>query len=766
MLDQIAPDQQQAAPAPTPAPVQQQHGQQLDGTQQFYRNAVGSESISVPTSGTVSVDDPQRGVLANHLEALVSDRRNPDAAIVKFATDNGIMSPGLLLQLKFRKDNPTYNGTYKAEGFDHYERPMTTAEWALNNAGNSDAGTFAINAGMTFGDLGNGITGGALEHAFGDSARNRAVIDSLNREHPKSAVAGTIVGGLAGGIAVDRAVSQVAGKVASPLARAGIRLLGDVGSGAAQGAGAAPDGERADGAMLGAVIGTAANLGTRGLGKGMKALGSGNQAGQDVLDAATRLNAGTTDVADEIRPLPGHVSQGGPVAGAHALIEPTFAGGDIGGLRGATQRFQDNTGKALARTADSAAGGSASDLTTVAAQANDATNPGSLAAYRQDSKATTDAIYGRADSLAGGTALPATSTIAKLDELLAKSAATPGGIPGFDKLQSLRDQLAAQHWTVQGLRDLRTSFGDSLDASQRSAREAAKSLWPTLSRDIFDGLKKVGKTDAAKAYRAADQAYAERASNLDVIARIIGPNADLSADGVANRITAMSRTDYDKLGKAMSAIHPDQAAAIRGGLIDSLGAATAGEANPAAFNLNQFGTRWAKLTPQAKAALYSPQTVRDLDDLATLSAAQKNVQKLGNPSRTAFTRHKYAEAAAIAAGPVGWKALGGAAITGRILATPGVARALVGLAQNKGVQVVSRRLAEVARRNPASAAAIEGLVRHLNGEDVPAEPSQSPAILPPDPSFDTTQVHNPYADLPDDPVAAPYSPNPYEQQQQ
>lgn len=725
-------------PAPAPQQAQPQHAlpQQMDGTPMRYRNAANGEGVEVPTDGMKSIPTPERGHAAQQLSALVGDRRNSDAAIIQFAQHHGIFSPTLLLQLQFRKDHPDYNGAYRSEGFDHMEVPMTTGEKVYNEIGTSAPGVYVVNTGLAAGDLGNGITGGALEHAFGDADLNRAKVAAINAQHPTAATLGTITGSIAGGVAADKAVADVAGLASKPLIRAGVRVLGDAASGAAQGAGAAEDGSRMDGALLGAVINPVAGVVGRTVARPLGAAATGNPTGQEVLDAARRLSASGAP-EDAIQPLAGHVSNGGMMATLHALAEPSLVAGKIPGLHAATVNFEQNAGKALGRIADREAGGTAQELTTVAAQANDAANPGSLAAYAADSKQASDAIYGRASQLAGNTRLATPRTITALDVLIDRARETPGGIPGFEKLVQLREDLASSNWTVDGLRRLRTSFGDSLDSTQRSAREAANSLWPTLSQDISGGLRAAGKSDAAKAYRAADVAYAQRSANMDVITRVIGKEGDQSADQVANRIASMSKVEYNKLSQAMSAIHPDQAAQLRGGLIDSLGHPTAANADQG-FSLTSFGTRWAKLSDQAKAALYPPQTIRDLNDLATLSIAQKGIQRLGNTSGSATHLRNAGEVSAMTTAllvhPASLLAALPPAIGGKLLATPGVAKAMVALAQNKPLQVVTRRLSEVARRNPAAGPAIQMLVRNLSGNN----DGNASTLPPPDPAIATT----------------------------
>lgn len=231
----------------------------MDGTPQAYRAPASDQNMSVPTSGTISVADPARGALANRMEAMVGDRQQSDAAIVKFATDNGIMSPSLLAQLKFRRENPGYGGAYKATGFDHRDQPMTGTQSWMNWGANSAPGAAVLNAGLSFGELGNGVTGGALERVFGDPAQNRAVIAAINAQHPIAAALGTIAGGAIGAAGAEKAAVKAAEKLGPGMFGRGARAIApyaaDAAFGAAQGAGAAEDGSRLDGALLGAALG-------------------------------------------------------------------------------------------------------------------------------------------------------------------------------------------------------------------------------------------------------------------------------------------------------------------------------------------------------------------------------------------------------------------------------------------------------------------------------------------------------------------------------
>jgi hypothetical protein len=438
--------------------------------------------------------------------------------------------------------------------------------------------------------------------------------------------------------------------------------------------------------------------------------------GRAILDAADRLNVGAAP-DEEIRPLVAHTSNGGMGSNISAMAEPLILPGYVSGLRRSAHQFEENAGLARDRIANDAAGGSASDLTSVAARTNDAAQPGSLAAYEDASKQVSNSMYDHAGTLAGDTRLTTPRTINKIDNILARWREVPGGVAGSGQLADLREQLDGGNWTVDGLRRLRTSFGDGIDSNNRTVREAAKSIWPTLSQDITRGLQQRGLGDAAKAYRSADQNFAQRLQNVDLVKNVIG-DGTLSADQVAGRIQSMSRSDYDNLAKAISVASPDHQSAIRGALIDSLGKATAGtqDASGDRFSLNTFLTQWSKLSDQAKAATFSKQTTQDLNDLATLGGGLHPVTIL--PALTVW---------------------GG----GKLLASPGFARALVRSAESKSLEVFSRRLAEVARRQPAMANQILGFRDQvINGGSIPSatiqekgaptQPQQGP-IAPPMP---------------------------------
>lgn len=269
---------------------------------------------------------------------------------------------------------------------------------------------------------------------------------------------------------------------------------------------------------------------------------------------------------------------------------------------------------------------------------------------------------------------------------------------------------------MQSMRSLRTRFGRNFEAADGDVRGVAKQAWGRLTADVANSLRNQGAGDAARAWTRADQNYARHLGNRDIVSRVIG-DGSLTADQVSDRIGKMARSEYDALGSALRLMPASEANNVRGALVYSLGRATSSRQDGAErFSMETFATQWdrAKLSDHAKQAMFgsSPQTLRDLDDLARLANANRAFRSKGNPSRSGITVGNIATigaggagiASGVATATIPWATVAGAAALwggGRLLASPGVARALVSGSESRGIEVMARRLGEAARRNPA-----------------------------------------------------------------
>lgn len=620
------------------------------------------------------------------------------------------------------------------------------------------AGRGAIENTLGYGD------GKTMSQTYDETLnRDRQLLSDSEHYHPWATTGGQIAGNLAlAPLGGEVAAADTAGLAALKMAGEGAVYGGVYGFNSANGDLADRSSEAAKGALLGGVLGGTIGSAGRAVSGRIAANRAAPSEARAILDAADQLNNGVAR-ADQIQPIAGHTSNGGIGSTVTALAQPLIVPGRFGGVDRAVTRFADNAGAARNRIADAAAGSAANDLNTVAArQANPAIS-GTLAAYEESSRQASNALYDGAATLAGDVHLQTPDTVAAIDRKLAEWRGVPGGVAGSQALQDLRDQLATSQWTVAGLRRLRTSFGDSIDSGNRTVREAANSLWPTLSRDITLGLRAQGLGEAARAYRAADQNYIQRAANLDSIGMILG-DGQHSADTIADNITRMSRTDYGQLSRAIGVLPVDQQNSIRGAIVEGLGRANPGKQNAAGdqFSLETFLTQWQhdKFSDQAKAEILPAATIRDLDALATLAGSSRALSSRGNPSRSGVTVGNLGEAGALVSGALFTPHGFGTALAlfggGRLLASPGFARALVRGSESRSIEVLSRRLGEVARRNPAMAQNILGFRDAIASgkvpdhavtvnQSAPADPTVAPMAAPADlPPVDDSGS-NPYA---------------------
>jgi hypothetical protein len=771
--------EQQPTPAPAPQPVQQPVQQQ---PLQQGGNVVIDQGQSVPTpQPDPNAVDPE---LMKRAEAL----RNDVAAIL-----NG---PGTAEEVRQKlaaraaqegRTLSEFGGIEQALAARKADRavsvgiqqPYTPTEYHGEDKGAGNAAVVGAIDSVTLG-AGDEIGGalGATVNSIGnvvglgngnswsdEYARvrddNRRELADAEHYHGGAYLAGQVGGGIltlpfgGGQAALARGGLSAAGRLAAE----GAVLGGAYGFNSAEGGLADRATAAGEGALLGGAGGVILGGPTNALARRIAPNRATPSAGREILDAAERLSVGNEAAGvAPVRPLAAHTSNGGLASEATAMLSPTITGGRVGGLNRAMEQFENQVGATVGRVADDAAGGQAVDLATAAQRANDPNNPGSLAAFAGDTEVAARQVYGAAEQAAGGARVPTPATIQRIDEVLAEWDAVPGGVPGAEQLRALRDQLSrgpdggttSAAWTIEGLRRLRTSFGDRIESNQRQLREASKRIWGPLSKDIFRGLRVAGRADAANLYRQADRQWARRAEGIEVIQRVIGKDADLSADAVAQRVSGMSAKDYGHLSSALGLIDPAQANAIRGGLITKLGEALPSRATePGEFSIESFATRWAKMSPQARSAMFTTQTVRDLDDLARLAGSNRRTTRLGNSSRSGVlnenlrqTRAVTAETVALAGGfwnPTVWAGLVGSYATGRLLATPGFARALVRASESRSLEVLSRRLSEVARRYPAAEQDIFGFQSAIAGQ----APANAVTIKEQTPA-------DPFADLPTD----------------
>jgi len=308
--------------------------------------------------------------------------------------------------------------------------------------------------------------------------------------------------------------------------------------------------------------------------------------------------------------------------------------------------------------------------------------------YSRQTATTLSRLYDKANQLAGDIKIIPQQTMAKLDERIARLQNDPSAPEGAaQELIRFRDNIS-KGVDVQGLRDARTRLSQGVyDGKLRSSSDTAmwKDILGNLSDDISNGLTQAGKGQAARAFNVADKGWAARAEHIDeVLQPILGKGR--SGEDIVGSIESMARGSSGgnaRLSRLLANMTPEESGNVRSVIIDRMGKATAGNQTAAGdvFSPSTFLTNWNKMTPQAKASLFNDTQLRsDLNDVALLAEKMKASQALSNFSNTgvALVGNVGAMSALAVNHPVA--ALLGAGsqyLTGRALASPGVARLLV-----------------------------------------------------------------------------------------
>lgn len=469
-------------------------------------------------------------------------------------------------------------------------------------------------------------------------ARNRAIRDFDQDNNFWSRLSGELLGAAAlptnvqnvarraGQLALRQGLPRAAAERAARFAAAKQLGIEGAGYGAAYGASDTDGsvGDRAVGAVAGAVTGGAGGLALGGTGAALGNRAASRAAqpltdGQEVAQAAERL---------QMDMLPADVA--GPVTRrSTSSIVQTIAGGAP--VINAAKRVLEQGREARGRIA--AAVGAAGDVEA----AGEAAARGARS-FIKSSANRIGRIYDTAASMAGDVKVPLTNAKAVLDEQIARLEAVPGGGNGLEETKAMRQALEGD-FSVQGIRDMRTEMFVAPEFRGTPVERRMKQIVNAAAEDIEDGLIKAGKVDAARAFANADRQWRER---LQTISRVIEPIIGRSEDKLKSGeeiVTALQRAakgNNQRLQAFMSALPDDEASMVRATFINELGRATPGtqDASGEAFSLAKFLTDWNKLGERAKATLFTGESRAALNDLAKVAEGVKEAQAYANKSNT------------------------------------------------------------------------------------------------------------------------------------
>lgn len=314
-------------------------------------------------------------------------------------------------------------------------------------------------------------------------------------------------------------------------------------------------------------------------------------------------------------------------------------------------------------------------------------------------------MYDKAFELSRGVRIKPLGTIQEMDAQIARLRESPTGAASAKELQGYRD-LLEKGVTVQGLRDMRSALSQGVyDGKLRSGQDVAlyKRILGNVATDIEAGLNQAGRSEAASLFKRADAFYSARVEHIDkVLQPIIGKDGTKGGEQVLQAVESMARGGSGgnaRLSRLLGNMSEQDAGQVRAVIIDRLGKATAGaqDAEGAAFSAGTFLTNWNRMTPQAKASLFSDSGLRsNLNDIAKIAEGMKASRSMENFSNTAgaLAGNVGIGLAAGYANPVyAIIGAGGQYLTGKLMASPGFARMLAKMAKQPPV-VANRTLRE------------------------------------------------------------------------
>lgn len=374
-------------------------------------------------------------------------------------------------------------------------------------------------------------------------------------------------------------------------------------------------------------------------------------------------------------------------------------------------------------------------------------------AYVDRTRRIGDSLYKRAQALAPNLrARPANAIQILDDELAAAERSGDTTSPLVRELQRYRDRLAdPAGLPIDGITRV---IREAKAAGRQEEALRGTNLNRVMNRvagaaedETLDLLRRTGHSQAARAYRNANDYWRTRVTTIDnILEPIIGGGK--SGEDVLKSIEAMAqgkRGGVARLGDLLNVIPRGAQGDVRATIIDRLGRATSGTQGAAGdvFSPSTFLKRYNDMSPEGRRALFgsSPQVQRDLRDIAELAESQTKTVKFGNPAGTG----RLVEATSLAGtvpvaiatgslrpllGAAAYAALGAGGA--RLLASPRFVR-LLARARNTNTPAAERAfmagLKELAVREPALAGPLKEMSENLQApQTTPVAQPQPPDL--------------------------------------
>lgn len=338
-------------------------------------------------------------------------------------------------------------------------------------------------------------------------------------------------------------------------------------------------------------------------------------------------------------------------------------------------------------------------------------------------------LYNVARARANDTPIQPSHVKQAIASLVQRESETPGGTRAGAVIRQYADAFDNQV-TIDGARRMRSELAarlrDDGGLSKREATRLTGQIMDALNRDIEISLLAAGHADAVRAYKFADQFYAQRMDEIDrVIEKVIGTEAKPKTGPQAMQVLrsmASPKGDSQGLHRMLKHLTPEERKDFAATLVEPLGRASAEEGfSPATFIRNV-----RQLSPAARRLIFGADGERSIQNLVRLSNAKKDtVNRLNNSRSGQVTNYRTVLSTVLFGLPGGGAVLGAAqglnystgAVGGAAIAGVGVgvSRAIAKALMNEDF---TRALAQApATSNPRAINAHIGKLRQIAAKD-------------------------------------------------
>ena len=304
--------------------------------------------------------------------------------------------------------------------------------------------------------------------------------------------------------------------------------------------------------------------------------------------------------------------------------------------------------------------------------------------------------------------------------------ASSGSRTNIRQLADLRTLVGEDLWSrVGGALIRRAAFDDATGGFNPDRLvKFAESLTPQ-ARTILSG-ESAGRPARDAARGMAGQPFNAAKVEAETLKRSLGSSDEGAFSRVAAMASSGSRADVAQLARLRSTMTASEWSDVSATIIKTLGRDVQGQFTP-----DRYVTAWGKLSGEGKAILFPDKGLRlSLDDIATVSARFKQLNKYANPSGTARnTAFHVGALAAVWTDPITTvSSLVGANVLSRILASPATAKSMARWSQayelavtkpaqgtRAGLMAASRGLGTTVADKLGVRLPVESLVRGLPG---------------------------------------------------